>query len=156
MRFEPIDPVALNDRVMRRFFAQTERSESGCLIWRGTTKYDGYGQVSIGMDGGKPVRRYAHRVAWVYANAQDVPEGWTIDHLCDNPSRVEAAHLRPATIGANVLRSGKAFVALNARKTHCPSGHEYTDENVRMYRGGRNCRACNRDRMRARYVRIGK
>lgn len=156
MRFVKISPEFLTDRVMERFFAQAQRAESGCLVWQGTKKNDGYGLFSIGQFDGKPAQRYAHRVAWVYANGRDVPEGLTIDHLCENPSCVEASHLRPATIAANVLRSNKAFVALNARKTHCPSGHEYTADNVRIYRGGRHCRECNRVRMRLRFARTGK
>lgn len=158
MKFNPIDPDLLTERVMRRFFAQTERDHrSGCLIWTGTTKYDGYGQISIGQGAdAKPLRRYAHRVAWVYAHGRDIPAGLTIDHLCDNPSCVEWSHLRPATIRANTLRSSVAFVAVNARKTHCARGHEFTPENVRTYRGGRHCRACNRERLRARYARTGR
>jgi hypothetical protein len=30
----------------------------------------------------------------------------------------------------------------NSRKTHCPSGHEYTAENTNLYQGRRYCRAC--------------
>ena len=31
-------------------------------------------------------------------------------------------------------------------RTRCPRGHEYTPENTRVYRGSRNCRACDKIR----------
>lgn len=38
---------------------------------------------------------------------------------------------------------------LNRRlRTHCGRGHEFTDENTRIYRGERYCRTCGRERMR--------
>jgi len=33
-------------------------------------------------------------------------------------------------------------MSFNASITHCPHGHEYTEENVRMYKDTRVCRAC--------------
>jgi hypothetical protein len=35
-------------------------------------------------------------------------------------------------------------------RTHCKRGHEFTDENTRWYRGERYCRACGRERARAK------
>ena len=41
--------------------------------------------------------------------------------------------------------------AVASRKTHCPHDHEYTEANTYWdRRGWRRCRACNRDRARAR------
>jgi hypothetical protein len=36
------------------------------------------------------------------------------------------------------------------KRTHCGQGHEFTPENTRVYRGDRYCRACDRDRARAK------
>lgn len=42
-------------------------------------------------------------------------------------------------------------------KTHCPKGHEFSDENTYTdARGYRHCRRCRRDRMRARRNYSGK
>jgi hypothetical protein len=39
------------------------------------------------------------------------------------------------------------------RPSHCPQGHEFTPENTwRSKQGWRQCRACNRERARARKV----
>ncbi len=38
--------------------------------------------------------------------------------------------------------------AANREKTHCPQGHEYTDDNTYVLPGGsRECRVCKRDRI---------
>lgn len=43
----------------------------------------------------------------------------------------------------------------NAEKTHCPHGHEYTEDNtIRERMGGRRCKTCHRNRNRA--LRIAK
>lgn len=41
----------------------------------------------------------------------------------------------------------------DVNKTHCPQGHEYTQENTRMDDGSRKCRECIRVRSRAYYWR---
>jgi hypothetical protein len=44
----------------------------------------------------------------------------------------------------NILR-GSGTAAINARKTHCDSGHEFTPENTAARSdGGRDCRKCIR------------
>jgi hypothetical protein len=52
----------------------------------------------------------------------------------------------------NVHR-GVGVTAMNARKTHCPQGHVYDETNTGPANGNprwRNCRACSRERRRAR------
>jgi hypothetical protein len=34
--------------------------------------------------------------------------------------------------------------------THCPHGHEYTLANTGFYKSGRQCKACNLERVRKR------
>ncbi|MBX3435944.1 MAG: HNH endonuclease [Planctomycetaceae bacterium] len=66
-----------------------------CLIWTGSTKSDGYGQIKIA---GKA--RAVHQVAWEFANGP-IPEGLEIDHTCFNPGCVNTDHLRLATRAQN-------------------------------------------------------
>ena len=49
----------------------------------------------------------AHRVAWMMFRGP-IPEGMVIDHICHVPACVNPAHLRLATIKANVENSGGA------------------------------------------------
>jgi hypothetical protein len=39
----------------------------------------------------------------------------------------------------------------NGLKTHCPQGHEYTEENTKFTKGRRYCKQCARDYQKRRY-----
>lgn len=71
-------------------------TESGCLIWTGTTDLRGYGQIRI--DGRQ---RYAHRYAWERANGP-IPDSMVIDHLCHTIQCCNIDHLRLVTQGQNM------------------------------------------------------
>lgn len=89
---------------------------------------------------------YAHRLAWVIANRQDIPTGLTIDHLCRNQRCVNAAHLEVVTPAVNNERQPRR----NA--THCPQGHPYRGDNLYTFPDGRRaCRTCTRE-SQARYA----
>lgn len=112
-----------------------------CHIWTGSIDQDGYGKISI-----KGVERRAHRIIYELEVGK-IPKGLIINHLCRVRSCVNPKHLEATTHRINIL-SGVAVSAINARKTHCSNGHEFTPENTRVYtykgRTGRACRTCNR------------
>ncbi|MGO3650436.1 HNH endonuclease signature motif containing protein [Agrococcus casei] len=84
----------------------------------------------------------AHRFA--YADSRGaIPEGLEIDHLCRNRSCVNPKHLEAVSKRENLAR-GYAVPAINARKTHCKRGHEFTAENTYRWGSSRICRACKR------------
>ena len=129
-----------------RFWAKCVVDDAGyetpCLTWVAEKSDDGYGRFRwLG-------RKYqAHRAA--YQQMVDlIPAGLTLDHLCRNPACVNIQHLEPVTNRENILRGGGP-AALNARKTYCGNGHEYTPENtLREANGKRHCRTCRRDQNR--------
>lgn len=49
---------------------------------------------------------------------------------------------------ANPLNGRPDIGEVNAAKTHCPAGHEYTPENTIIDRDGRRCRVCRREQQR--------
>lgn len=124
---------------------------SGCWPWlRSGSK--GYGRLVV-----RGVRKLAHRYFYEEMRGP-IPSGLTLDHLCRNRACVNPWHLEPVTVRDNVLR-GNGLSAVNARKTHCKRGHEFTEENTRhlSYRPvgrGRICRACERRRDRRRRAAI--
>ena len=94
----------------------------------------GYGRISIDN-----AMRLAHRVAWTIFRGP-IPDGMTIDHLCDNKSCVQVDHLRVVPIRDNVLRNGGPS-ARNAAKTSCARGHALSR---RPGKGNRACDVCAR------------
>jgi hypothetical protein len=129
------------------------RPELGpCWPWTGKAESRGHGQIMLNY------RHHAtHRVAYELL-VGPIPEGLTLDHLCHNGSGCPGgdtcphrrccnpAHLEPVTMQEN-MRRGEGPPAINARKTHCNRGHEYTSENTYVMKTGarkgkRMCRTC--------------
>jgi hypothetical protein len=135
--------LTLPTRLERFREKYVEDEKSGCWLWTAATSVKGYGQFHMG-DGGLV---HAHRAAWTLL-VGPIPDGATIDHLCRKRACVNPDHLEPVSIGENVLR-GDTITARNAAKTHCPQGHPYSGDNLRIRPdGARECRACRRESFR--------
>lgn len=129
--------------LLQRFEAKIQRNGSSCWMWIGTLGNHGYGVIGKGRRD-EPVL-LAHRLSYeTYVGP--IPDGMQLDHLCRNRRCVNPAHLQPVTRRINILR-GESAPAKNARKTHCPRGHEYTPDNTFFTKtGSRLCCACGRER----------
>ncbi len=133
--------------LIERFWRYVDKSAAApCWRWTGCLAGGGYGQI---RDLALKRAVYAHRVSYEHARGP-VPADMTLDHLCRNRWCVNPEHLEIVTRGENVMR-GVGFAPVNARKTHCPRGHEYTAENTRhnSATGHRFCRQCHQMRKRA-------
>lgn len=121
---------------------------TGCWLWMRTLTGAGYGGQSLF---GK--KRLAHRISYELLRGP-IPAGLQIDHLCRCRSCVNPDHMETITRRENILR-GMSPLAINARKTHCRHGHEFTAENTYVCdnRGslGRMCKRCNAIRKAATY-----
>lgn len=162
MRFPEGTPLV--DRIR----LATELNGEGCWIWQKHTN-QGYGVIRVG----KKIRK-AHRVSYEI-HVGPIPDGMKLDHLCHGeavrrglcsggdecPHRAccNPAHLEPVTDAENASRgfNGIQGSVGQGRKTHCPAGHEYTEENTyrRPENGHRTCRACKRIRDREQRSRKG-
>lgn len=126
---------------MQRFTSNIDASGglAACWPWCGWQTRDGYGRY------GDPAVM-AHHVTYETA-VGPIPGHLEIDHLCRNRICVNPTHLEPVTARTNLLRSPFTLPSINAAKTHCPRGHEYTPENtyLRIKPKGltaRECRTC--------------
>lgn len=108
-----------------------------CWIWTGAKDKAGYGRFHLPRGGNVP----AYWVAWELLHGQ-IDKALQFDHLCRNHPCVNAEHhLEPVTQKVNLLR-GEGFAAINAQKTHCKRGHEFTPENTYMQQDWRECVRC--------------
>lgn len=133
----------------QRFWSKVvcvDSASDTCWHWLAQKNKTGYGKIKIG---GRWF--FAHRAAWILTFGNIDPT-LTLDHLCRNHACVNPAHLELVPIRINILR-GTSWSASNARKTHCPQGHPYTESNtIRTNKRGttmaRACRTCQNERKR--------
>jgi hypothetical protein len=141
----------LSDREIGTFLKHLNRlGQDECWLWGGHVSKDGYGRTkALG------VSKSAHRIAYKIFKGP-VPDGLTLDHLCGNPRCCNPGHLEAVPHRVNVLRSLTSPSAVNARKTHCKNGHEFTSGNTSVFNGMRRCRACLRAKAEQARRRKGK
>lgn len=152
--FIPNTIESIVERLDVQTFCPTGWSLSGittldtpCWNWTAYIHYNnGYGYVSF-----QGRWQSVHRV--VYENLKEsIPEGLQLDHLCRNRKCANPEHLEPVTQKENINRGLTGYNSLLAekerQKTHCPHGHEYTEENTIYYKYNksikRRCRACDK------------
>jgi hypothetical protein len=123
--------------VIQRLADRATVTAAGCFVWTGAIRPDGYGAITV--DG---KTRLVHRAALAELSI-DVPSGYVVDHLCRNRACFNPDHLEPVTRSENTRRGNSPW-AVNARKTHCHRGHEFTPENTGSQLSGRFCIACRR------------
>lgn len=123
-----------------RFWEKVKKAtDDGCWEWIGYLRTDGYGRFWTPSGAVN-----AHRWAWEAKNGA-IGSALPLDHLCRNRACVNPDHLELVTTRENVRR-GTAPAAVNARKTHCIRGHEFTPENTRYESGQRRrCLTCRRN-----------
>lgn len=89
--------------------------EGPCWIWtHARCDRKGYGRIAVrqaipGIDAGS--NRLAHRTTYVVL-VGPIPDGMTLDHLCERPACVNPAHCEPVTASENTKRQWLARLRL--------------------------------------------
>lgn len=136
-------PFSLTPAQVEAFEARTDRGErpNGCWLWTGSLSPQGYGSFAVSG------RKWpAHRVTLAQQDGFMPTRSIHCCHRCDNPPCVNPAHLFWGTASDNLRDASAKKRLVNNQKTHCPYGHPYAGDNLKIVNGGRNCLACQRDR----------
>jgi hypothetical protein len=131
---------AYDTATLERMLAKRILTEDGCWAWTGChNTANGYGRV-----GYRGRTWYTHRLIWTLTRGA-IPDQLVIDHLCRNRICFNPEHMEVVTRRINTLR-GETIVADQVRRTACPKGHPYNEENTRRYGRARSCSECARQR----------
>lgn len=118
-----------------------------CWLWTASVGSHGYGQIHW-----QGTTLVAHRLVYALLRGSDLGE--VLHHACDTKRCVNPAHLIPTT-RANHL-AGHGIGNGYGERENCINGHPWVAKDIRMRpdrRTGklyRQCRACERERNRAR------
>lgn len=138
-------------KTKERFFNKVLKLPSGCWIWMGAIQ----GKYYKNENGGYGSFRYNKKVtpahiASCHIHDKEIPKGMHVDHLCRTTLCVNPDHLEPVTPLENYKRGEAYKGTFHKNKTHCPSGHEYTEKNTMMVRRNkksnyyRSCKECRK------------
>jgi hypothetical protein len=130
------------------FWSRVDKSggPDACWPWLGAVNAKGYGRRHL-----RGRLTLAHRAAHLFSKGE-IPEGFTVDHLCRNRRCQNPLHLEAVPHRVNLLR-GNTITAKSAATVACPRGHAYDVSNTAHRSGHRVCKTCDRARSARSYVR---
>jgi len=132
-----------------RFWGWVDKTgdADSCWLWQGRRGRADYGILWVAGRGDVGAHRLAYELS-----IGPIPLGCEVCHKCDTPLCCNPAHLFAAPHKGNMADRDRKTRNGNLKKTHCPAGHPYDEENTYYARNGwRYCRTCIRLRQRRYY-----
>ena len=129
----------------RKVAALSDRIDAtgDCWEWTGAIQGDGYGSLTFDSQ-----PWLAHRFIWT-AMIGPIPDGLTIDHLCQNRICVNPDHLETVRFQENVWRGSNPRYRTVKHK-RCQNGHRYIGANIDRRGKTNRCYQCKLEYDRGR------
>ena len=136
------------EKVLDKLKSKTVYNENGCWLYTGSQDNDGHSTIrfkykSVG------IHRFSMHVFYNF----DLDTKLPVCHKpeCNTPNCWNPEHLYVGSATSNVLDTIRAQTNHYLSKTHCPSGHEYSEANTYIDpQEHRHCRECAKLKMRRR------
>lgn len=121
--------------------------DTGC--WRGPESRSGNDYRSVYLGGGRknPKHEYVHRLVYKVLRGE-IPDGFDLHHVCRNTWCCNPDHLE--TLSRKDHNHLNPLIIDQIKRTHCPLGHPYNSETIRMRQGHRSCKPCEYERSKRR------
>lgn len=140
----PLSKETYDRRCIKRILNRIAINESGCWIWQGTKNGKGYGLTNY-----RNGSSHVHRLLYKLLNNVELSEEQFVLHKCDNPPCCNPAHLFLGNNDINMADKTAKGRHHELRVTHCPRGHAYAGDNLRINpNGSRACKTCQTARGR--------
>jgi hypothetical protein len=137
--------TSFQERVLRR-------GADDCWPWAGVIHPTlGYATLTQTL-GGLSITLYAHRVAWILAHGETIPDDRMVDRrtaICTDRACCNPRHMELVTVAENARRMNE--IRWSGQEWSCRHGH--VGERAFDHTNKPYCRACNREkaaRVRAR------
>lgn len=99
------DPPIMSPKMLHRFERKIRPVmidwKTPCWLWTGGTHDKGYGRFYLGLDDGKAVNAYSHRISFEHWIGMP-PPGYIVDHQCNHKLCCNPTHLWPETNNNNL------------------------------------------------------
>lgn len=135
------------EKILEKLKAKTTiDSETGCWLWNGGKNHAGGHGIYRPIPNQK---YYVHRLsAYIHLDYDLLRKDLQVLHKrdCPNKNCWNPEHLYLGTLQDNIEDARVTGQIIIPRRTHCPSGHEYTEENTyTSSEGERYCRTCHKE-----------